>query len=103
DDGPRLGRWLRSWRWLEAARGVVARHPLASDTFVAVVLAVFVLQDIFGSGDYFTASKAIYVPAALLMTLPPAFRRRAPLAVTVVVMGALIAESLAVGSAPTPD
>jgi len=37
------------------------------------------------------------------MTLPLAFRRRAPLAATVVVMGALIAESLAVGSAPTPD
>jgi signal transduction histidine kinase len=90
-------------RWLEAARGLVARHPFASDTVVAVALALFVLQDIVGSGDYFTASKAIYVPAALLMTLPLAFRRRAPLAVTVVVMGALIVESLAVGSAPTPD
>jgi signal transduction histidine kinase len=89
--------------WLEAARRLVARHPLASDTVLAVVLFVFVLQDILGSSDYLTASKAIYVPAALLMTLPLALRRRAPLAVTVVVMGALIVESLAVGSAPTPD
>src|SRR6266540_7165645 len=90
-------------RWFEAARGMVARHPLASDTLVAVALAAFVQQDIWGSRDYFTASKAIYVPAALLMTLPLAFRRRAPFAVAVVVMGALVFETLAVGSAPTPD
>ncbi len=90
-------------RWFEAARRLVARHPFATDALVASALAAFVLQDIFGSGDYFTASKAIYVPAALLMTLPLAFRRRAPLAVVVVVMGALVVEVLAVGSAPTPD
>src|SRR6266540_247468 len=90
-------------RWFEAARGMVARHPLASDTLVAVALAAFVQQDIWGSRDYFTASKAIYVPAALLMTLPLAFRRRAPFAVAVVVMGALVFEALAIGSAPTPD
>jgi len=55
------------------------------------------------SGDYLTASKAIYVPAGLLMTLPLAWRRRAPLPVAAVVMGALVFESLAVGSAPTQD
>jgi len=37
------------------------------------------------------------------MTLPLALRRRAPLPVAVVVMGALVFESLAVGSAPTQD
>jgi signal transduction histidine kinase len=90
-------------RWFEAVRRFAARHPFASDTLVAVALAVFVQQDIWGSSDYFTASKAIYLPAALLMTLPLAFRRRAPLAVAVVVMGALVVEALAVGSAPIPD
>jgi signal transduction histidine kinase len=90
-------------RWFEAARGLIARHPFASDTLVAIALAAFVQQDIWGSSDYFTASRAIYVPAALLMTLPLAFRRRAPFAVAVVVMGALAFEALAVGSAPTPD
>jgi signal transduction histidine kinase len=89
--------------WFKAARGLIARHPLASDTLVAIALALFVQQDIWGSGDYFSASKAIYVPAALLMTLPLAFRRRAPLAVATVVMGAVVAEAFAVGSAPTPD
>jgi hypothetical protein len=90
-------------RWFEVARTSIARHPFAADTVVAVALAVFVLQDIATSGDYYSASKAIYVPAALLMTLPLAFRRRAPFVVVVVVMGALACESLAVGSAPTPD
>ena len=87
----------------ETVRDAIARHPLAADTVVAVALAAFVMQDVLGSSDYFTASKAIYVPAALLMTLPLALRRRAPFAVAVVVMGALAAESLAVGSAPVPD
>ena len=89
--------------WFGEIRHLIARHPLAADAVVAAVLTLFVQQDIWASSDYFTASKAIYVPAALLMTLPLAFRRRAPLAVAVVVMGALVVEALLVGSAPTPD
>jgi signal transduction histidine kinase len=87
----------------QAVRRLVERHPFASDAALAVVLAVFVLSDVWTSTDYLTASKAIYVPAGLLMTLPLAWRRRAPLPVAVVVMGALVFESLAVGSAPTQD
>jgi signal transduction histidine kinase len=90
-------------RWIRSVRSLVERHPFAADAAVAVALAAFVLQDIWGSGDYFTAPKAVYVPAALLMTLPLAFRRRAPLTVAVVVMGALVGEALAVGTAPIPD
>src|SRR5262245_44676248 len=86
-----------------SARGLIERHPFASDGALAGALAGLVLSDIWTSGDYFTASKAIYVPAALLMTLPLAWRRRAPLTVVIIVMGALVFESLAVGSAPTPD
>ncbi len=89
--------------WFHAPRGLIDRHPFASDAVLAVAVAAFVLQDLWTSGDYLTASKAIYVPAGLLMTLPLAWRRRAPLAVAIVVMGALVFESLAVGSAPTPD
>ncbi len=87
----------------QAVRGLIERHPFASDAALAVALAAFVLSDVLTSSDYLTASKAIYVPAALLMTLPLAWRRRAPLPVAAVVMGALVFESLAVGSAPTPD
>jgi signal transduction histidine kinase len=89
--------------WFRSARRLIERHPFASDAGLALVLAGFVLSDIWTSGNYFTASKAIYVPAGLLMTLPLAWRRRAPLAVAIVVMGALVFESLAVGSVPTPD
>src|SRR2546422_10381189 len=89
--------------WFHAVRRLVERHPLASDTALAVALAAFVQWEIWTSGGYLTASKAIYVPAGLLMTLPLAWRRRAPRAVAAVVMGALAFESPAVGSAPTPD
>jgi signal transduction histidine kinase len=90
-------------RLVSSTREAIARHPFGADALVALGLAAFVQQDIWGSGDYFTASRAIYVPAALLMTLPLAFRRSAPFAVALVVMAALVAESLSVGSAPTPD
>jgi signal transduction histidine kinase len=90
-------------RRLRTIRRLVENHPSATDAALAVALAAAVLADIWTSGGYLTASKAIYVPTALLMTLPLAWRRRAPLAVAAVVMGALVVESLAVGSAPTPD
>jgi signal transduction histidine kinase len=70
---------------------------------MAGALAAFTLGDIFTSQHYLTGSKWIYVPAALLMTVPLAWRRRAPLAVVAVVMGALIAQSLALGTIPSPD
>jgi signal transduction histidine kinase len=89
--------------WLRTIRRLIEEHPRASDAALAVAFAAIVQSDIWTSGHYLTASKAIYVPTGLLMTLPLAWRRRAPLAVAAVVMGALVVESLAVGSAPTPD
>jgi signal transduction histidine kinase len=89
--------------WLRTLRRRIDDHPLATDSALAVALAGLVLGDIFTSTGYYTASLAIYVPATLLMTLPLAFRRVAPLAVVAVVMGALVFEALALGSAPTPD
>src|SRR5258705_6798997 len=83
--------------------GFARRHPFGTDAAIAVLLCLFVLQDVFGSSHYLTASKTIYVPAALLMTLPLAFRRRAPLPVALVVAAALAAQSILVGDAKTPD
>jgi signal transduction histidine kinase len=78
--------------------------PLVGDAALALVLAVLVVGDVFTSGNYLTGPRWLYVFAGLLMTLPLAWRRRSPLAVVVVVMGALIAQSLALGdSAPSPD
>jgi signal transduction histidine kinase len=94
---------VRRVKWFRRAWRLLERHPFASDAAIAIALAAFVLSDLWTSGDYLTASKAIYVPASLAMTVPLAWRRRAPLPVTAVVMGALLVESLAVGSAPTPD
>lgn len=77
---------------------------MASDAALAVALAVLVVVDVLTSGDYLTGPRWLYVVAGLLMTVPLAWRRHAPLAVVVVVMGALIAQSLALGdSAPSPD
>src|SRR5205814_5442730 len=80
--------------------GAVRSHPFASDATLAGVLAVLALGDIYTSGNYLTGSRWIYVPAALLMTVPLAWRRIAPLPVIAVVMGALIAQSLALGTTP---
>jgi signal transduction histidine kinase len=100
---PRRRVTVTCMRLFRSVRRLVERHPFASDTALAVALAGFVLSDIWTSGDYLTASKAIYVPAGLLRTLPLPWRRQAPLPVAAVVMGALVFESLAVGSAPTQD
>jgi signal transduction histidine kinase len=80
-------------------------HPLASDAALAVLLAAFVLQDVLlADSSYLTGQKWVYVPAALLITVPLAWRRRAPLVVVSVVMGALAAQSLLLEpSAPYPD
>jgi signal transduction histidine kinase len=80
-------------------------HPLATDAVLAFALALFVLQDVvLSNGDYLTGPKSVYVPAALLMTVPLAWRRRAPLPVVLVVMAALAAQSLLLApSEPYPD
>src|SRR5262245_24829368 len=70
---------------------VLRGHPFASDAALALGLAAFVLFDVLSNGDYLTGPKSVYVPAALLMTLPLAWRRRAPLLVVGMVMAALVA------------
>lgn len=90
---------------IRAVVGTLRAHPLASDAALAFALALFVLQDVLlSNGDYLTGQKSVYVPAALLMTVPLAWRRRTPLLVVAVVMTALAAQSLLLApSAPYPD
>ncbi len=89
---------------IRAGVRVLQDHPLASDGALASVLAVIVLLEIWTSGHYLTGSKWIYAPAALLMTVALAWRRRDPLLVTFLVMGALVGQSIALGdSTPSPD
>ena len=70
---------------------------------LAFALAAFVLSDVFTSRGYLTGSKWVYIPAALLMTVPLAWRRRVPFAVVLLVMGAFAAQSLILDPTPTPD
>jgi signal transduction histidine kinase len=90
---------------IRAAVRVLRSHPFASDAALAFLLAAFVLQDVvFTNGNYLTGQRSVYVPAALLMTVPLAWRRRAPLLVVCIVMAALVAQSLLLASsAPSPD
>src|SRR5437899_1004449 len=75
---------------IRAAVRVLRGHPFASDATLAFVLTAFVLQDVvFTNGGYLTGQRSVYVPAALLMTVPLAWRRRAPLLVVCIVMAAL--------------
>ena len=84
-------------------RGILTAHPTAADATLAALIAVLVLSDYATSTDYYAGSMAVYIAGALLQTVPLAFRRHAPLLVAIVVMGALCAEALALGSSPVPD
>src|SRR6266496_2260825 len=78
-------------------------HPSASDALLGFGLAVLVLSDVLTSRGYLSGSIWVYVPVALLMTVPLAWRRRVPLVVVVIVMGAFAAQSLILHPTPTPD
>jgi len=89
----------RTW----AAVRVLRNHPFASDASLAFVLAALVLSEVFTSEGYLTGSNWVYVPAGVLMTVPLAWRRSAPLAVAALVLGAFAAQSLILDPTPTPD
>ena len=89
-------------RAIRAAAQALREHPLATDAVLAFTLLVLVLSEVLTSSSYLTGSEWVYVPVALLMTLPLAWRRRSPLAVVVVVMSAFAAQSLMLDPTPTP-
>jgi signal transduction histidine kinase len=78
-------------------------RPFVADAVLACALAGLVLDDVFTAGGYLSGSSWVYVPVGLLMTVPLAWRRRVPMVVVVVVMGAFAAQSLILGSSPAPD
>src|SRR5881392_3797467 len=90
-------------RSLLALRRAVDRHPFASDAALALAVTAIVQFDVLSDDGYLSASNWVYVPTTLLMTLPLAWRRRAPLLVVVVVMGAFAAQSFILDPTPTPD
>src|SRR5438876_2517696 len=94
---------FREMARIRAAFLMIRGHPFASDAVLAFVLAALVLSEVFTSGGYLTGSNSVYVAVALLMTVPLAWRRRAPLLVVALVMGAFAAQSLILDPTPTPD
>jgi len=82
---------------------ILRQHPFASDAALALLLAVLTLGDVLTSRGYLTGSLWIYVPAALLITVPLAWRRREPLVVVAIVMGAFAAQAAILDPKPTPD
>jgi signal transduction histidine kinase len=81
--------------------GWARSSPLVSDALLALGLALLVQLEIWFTDV--TVPKGLAVPAGLLMTLPLAWRRRAPLAVTVVLMGSWTAQSLLDDSPQPPQ
>ncbi len=88
---------------IRAAFFMIRGHPFATDASLAFALAALVVTEVFTSESYLTGSNWVYVPVALLMTVPLAWRRRASLVVVVLVMGAFAAQSLILDPTPTPD
>ena len=81
----------------------IRAHPFASDAVLALLLLALVLSEVLTSRDYLTGSEWVYVPVALLMTVPLAWRRSAPLPVVTFVMASFAAQSLILDPTPTPD
>jgi signal transduction histidine kinase len=82
---------------------MIRGHPFAADAALAVALAALVVSEVLTSKEYLTGSDWVYIPVALVMTVPLAWRRRAPLVVVVLVMGAFAVQSLILDPTPTPD
>jgi signal transduction histidine kinase len=78
-------------RRLRQVPAAVRQHPRRLDAAVAVLLAALVIEEILNSDV--TGPAALFIPAGLAITLPLAWRRTAPLAVTAVVMAAFATQS----------
>jgi signal transduction histidine kinase len=96
----RPGRgWLRYGRMDAAVRlARVPRRPPASDLLVTGALMLWALVEaVFAGGPGSTGARVLY---ALIVTVPLIVRRRAPLAVIIVISGATVAWAL---SAERPE
>jgi signal transduction histidine kinase len=94
---------FREMSRIRAAFLMIRGHPFATDAVLAFALAALVVSEILTSKEYLTGSDWVYIPVALVMTVPLAWRRRAPLVVVVLVMGAFAVQSLILDPTPTPD
>jgi signal transduction histidine kinase len=73
------------------------------DVALAAALTVFTQVDIWTADSYLEGSKPLFALTTLCMTVPLAWRRRAPFAVALVVAGALALQAAAEPSHHPPD
>ena len=72
---------------------LIRRHPRAWDILLAGLLAALVMQEVLASDQ--DVPLGLAVPVALAMTLPLAWRRRAPVPVAAVVLVAFMVQGVA--------
>src|SRR5439155_19767541 len=105
-------RQMHSWNGsvtvscMQRLRAVLAlprSHPFASDSALAGLLVVLCVAEILTSSGYLTGTKWIYLPAALAIAAPLAWRRSHALAVAAVTLGAFALQSRLLDPTPTPD
>jgi len=77
---------------MRSIRRLARLDPLVADSAVAAVLALVALLEVRSGG---AGSPTLRTVVAFVMTLPLAFRRRFPLGVLLLVMGAALAQSVA--------
>ena len=90
-----------------ASSSVVVRLRAAAarwgDVALAGALTLFTQVDIWTADDYLVGSKPVFALTALCMTVPIAWRRRAPLFVALAVAGAILLQVAVEPSSSPPD
>jgi signal transduction histidine kinase len=85
---------------LALLRGAARQHPYATDALLAAALAVSAQLELWTNPEM--SPRGVLALCSLLMTVPLAWRRRAPLAAVTVVMAAGAAQSLLTDAVPAP-
>ena len=78
-------------------------HPFATDSALALVLVVACVGEVLTSPGYLTGSTWIYLPAAILIAAPLAWRRQRPFVVVALALGAFALQSRLLDPTPTRD
>jgi signal transduction histidine kinase len=78
-------------------------HPSATDAVLAGVLVAASIGEALTSPGYLTGSKWVYLPAAVAIAGPLAWRRRYPFSAACVTLAAFAVQSAVLDPTPTPD
>jgi signal transduction histidine kinase len=88
---------------LRAVLALPRSHPSATDAVLAGVLVAASIGEALTSPGYLTGSKWVYLPAAVAIAGPLAWRRRYPFSAACVTLAAFAVQSAVLDPTPTPD